>query len=422
MKERNDRIAALLEKSLREGLAPEEKSELDAWLSEGIENNQLYQQLSDEDQLLERLRIHDMANSSAMWQKTMSRINQDRGAVVIELPKKKFTWIKIAAAAAIVLSVSGVIYFMNDKPAGESVAKTENQEPAKSNEIVPGGMYAKLTLADGSAVQLDKTPDGDLSKQNGLNLSKTKGHLTYSGRFITSGPVSTGSEKHASLHNMVSTPRGGQYQITLPDGSRVWLNAASSLRFPLAFAGNQRIVEVTGEAYFEVASVLLPGSASEKMPFIVRRMRSGVAHDVEVLGTHFNVKAYEDEKEIRTTLLEGSVRVKEGNVSKTIIPGQQAIAQNGQMKVIDMVDAEDAIAWKGGFFGASGTLNTVMNEVARWYDVEVEFDGIDANSEKEEHIITLSIPRSSTIAEAISALESQELTIKIENRKLIVKP
>src|SRR5688572_6781764 len=147
MKERTDRIAALLEKSLREGLAPEEKSELDAWLSEGIENNQLYQQLSDEDQLLEKLRIHDMANSSAMWQKTMSRINEDRGAVVIELPKKKFTWIKIAAAAAIVLSVSGVIYFMNDKPAGEPVAKTENQEPAKSNEIVPGGMYAKLTLA-----------------------------------------------------------------------------------------------------------------------------------------------------------------------------------------------------------------------------------------------------------------------------------
>lgn len=420
MKERTDRIAALLEKSLREGLTPEENRELDEWLSEGNENKELHQQLTEEDQLLERLRIHDLANSEAMWEKTMSRINP--GAKVVVLPGKRFTWIRVAAAAAVIgLAVLGVFYFMNNKPA-DSVVKTEDkQEPVKSDKIVPGGQYAQLTLADGKTIELDKTPDGDLLNENVLIAKKSKGHINYSGRFITSGPVSTGSEKHASLHNMVSTPRGGQYQITLPDGSRVWLNAASSLRFPLAFAGNQRIVEVTGEAYFEVARVLLPGSASEKMPFIVRYNGPMGQHEVEVLGTHFNVKAYDEEKKITTTLLEGLVRVKQRNHAQIIHPNQKAIAQNGELNVVK-TDAEEAIAWKEGFFKTEGTLRTVMFQVARWYNVEVEFKDINADSEKAGDLYSLGVPLQSTIDDVIDAFKTQNLNITIENRKLIVKP
>jgi transmembrane sensor len=422
MKQRTDRIAALLEKSLRGELSPEENRELEAWLSEEIENSALSAQLSDQDQLLERLRIQDLANTGAMWQKTMSRINP--GATVVEMPRKKLTWARYVAAAAIVLAVSGVVYFLNQKPANDTVAKTEQQdqsEPVKSDEIVPGGKYAKLTLADGSSIEMVKSPDGILTKQGGLSLSKTDGHLSYSGRFITSGPVSTGAEKHASLHNMVSTPRGGQYQITLPDGSRVWLNAASSLRFPLAFAGNQRIVEVTGEAYFEVARVFMPGSTSVRMPFIVRVTRSGVPHDVEVLGTHFNVNAYEEEKVIKTTLLEGSVRVKHGDNAKTIEPGQQAVSQDGEIK-IRKTDTDKAIAWKEGFFGAEGSLRTVMNQVARWYDVEVVFEGVNADTIDPKEVIDLSVPLASSFDVVRESLESQKVHLRIEKRKVFVMP
>jgi ferric-dicitrate binding protein FerR (iron transport regulator) len=420
MKERTDRITALLEKSLRRELTLEEKEELDLWLSEGIENRALYQQLSDEAQLLEKLRIHDRANSEAIWQKTKKRVGI--GPTVVMMPKKSFAWIKYAAAAAVVVTVSAVAYFNMKKPVNESVVKTDEQVKeitVQPGEIVPGGQYAKLMLGDGSIIQLDKSPDGDLSKQNGLSLSKTNGHLIYSGRFITSGPVSTGAEKHASLHNMVSTPRGGQYQITLPDGSRVWLNAASSLRFPLAFAGNQRIVEVTGEAYFEVKKIFLPGSASQRMPFIVKITNPGAEYEVEVLGTVFNVKAYPEENEIRTSLLEGSVRIKEKGEIKNIEPGQQAIARNGELKVVN-ADVKDAAAWKDGWFPVNGSTQMVLNQVARWYNVEVIFE---KNTEKYQNdIFDGTMPMSQTYPDMIKTLQSQNIHLKTENRKLIVIP
>jgi transmembrane sensor len=428
MKERTDRITALLEKSLRGELTLEEKRELDLWLSEGIENKELYQQLTDQGQLLEKLRIHDRADSEAIWQKTMDRINP--GAKVVQFPKKGLaavigmTAIKYAVAVVVLAAISLVVYFQVQKPA-EPVAHTEKQEKAtQPDQIVPGGLYAKLTLADGSTIELDKASDGDLSNQSGLNLSKTNGHLTYSGRFITSGPVSTGAEKHASLHNMVSTPRGGQYQITLPDGSRVWLNAASSLRFPLAFAGNQRIVEVTGEAYFEVQKMLLPGG-EERMPFVVRTIKGGVPHEVEVLGTHFNVMAYEDEKEIRTSLIEGSVSVKQGTVGKKIKPGQQAIAQDGEISIIN-TDVEKAIGWraKNKFIYAGGSPRSVLNRIGRWYNVEIVVIGkLPEEKSPDEDFYNLDIPMTMTFSDVMIVLEeSFNIKTELEDRKLIINP
>jgi transmembrane sensor len=421
MKERTDRIRALLEKSLRGELTSEENRELDLWLSEGIENKELHQQLTDQDRLLERLRIYDRANSEAMWQKTMDRINP--GAKVVQFPGKRFTAVKYAVAAAVVAAVSLVVYFQVQKPT-EPVAQTEKQEKAtQPDQIVPGGQYAELTLVDGSTIKLDKAPDGDLSKQSGLNLSKTDGHLTYSGRFITSGPVSTGAEKHASLHNMVSTPRGGQYQITLPDGSRVWLNAASSLRFPLAFAGNQRIVEVTGEAYFEVKRLLLPGS-KQRMPFVVRAMKDGIPHDVEVLGTHFDIMAYEEEVEVKTTLIEGSVRVKYGIIEKKIKPGQQAITQNGEISVIN-AEVEKVIGWraKDKFIYAGGSPRNVLNQIGRWYDVDIEVEGKLPEIDSPEDLPHLEIAMTTTFSDVMIILEKTlNVKTKLENRKLIINP
>jgi transmembrane sensor len=416
MKERTDRIAALLEKSLREGLTPEEKKELDLWLSEGNENKALYQQMMDQGQLLEKLRVYDLANSEAMWQKTMSRVNT--GGKVVSISEKKISWRNIAAAAVLVgVLATGAVWFLFNRQDAEPVAKTEETTvPVKKKEIVPGGNYAKLVLADGKTIQLDQVPDGALSNQGNMSLSKADGHLTYSGRFITSGPVSTGAEKHASLHNMVSTPRGGQYQLTLPDGSKVRLNAASSLRFPLAFAGNQRVVEVTGEAYFEVSKLSMPGSASQKIPFIVKIIKPGGVHEVEVLGTEFNVKAYPEEGEdIRTTLKEGSVRVRENGVIAMLQPGQQAIAQNGELKVTD-ADVDDAIQWTEGMFPASGTAEVIMNQIARWYDIEISFEHVSLKKES----FNVAIPMKNPFEDMRKALESQGIQTKLENRKLIV--
>jgi transmembrane sensor len=413
MKERTDRIATLVEKYLLKELSSEEQTELDAWLAEGNENKALFQQLTDEAQLLERLRIYDHASGEAMWEKTMSKIEPGAKVVVVEFPKKKIGWWKYAAAAAMIGIVATYISTRDNAP--EQTAKKQQQTvPVVDDEVVPGGNYAVLTKVDGSTVQLDKVADGKLGQEGPMSLTKTDGLLTYSGRFITSGPVSTGSEKHASLHNMVSTPRGGQYQITLPDGSRVWLNAASSLRFPLAFAGNQRTVELTGEAYFEVAKMMMPGE-SERMPFIVKV--NGLNHEVEVLGTHFNVKAYKEEENIKTTLLEGSVRVKHEGIAKIIQPGQQTLAQNGKLKVIKL-DAEKEVSWKDGFLNLEGQTETVLSQIARWYNVEVAYDG---KAPENKGGISGQIPEETKITDLVKLLETQGIFTKLERRKLIVK-
>lgn len=416
MKESTDRIASLLEKSLRQELTPEESMELESWLSKGDENKELRQQLTNQDQLLERLRIYDLANKEAILQKTMSRINE--GGKVVQLPKRKIAWVKYAAAAAVIVAVSGTVYFINKVPVNEQTASAEKQDkviPVLDN-IVPGGKHAVVTLADGSTIKLDGTPDGELTKQGDLSLTKTEGHITYSGRFNTSGPVSTGSEKHASLHNMVSTPRGGQYQITLPDGSKVWLNAASSLRFPLAFAGDQRVVEVTGEAYFEVTSIPLTGSATGKMPFIVK------ANDceVEVLGTHFNVKAYKDEDVIKTTLLEGSVRVRNGNARKILTPGQQAHSQNGELRVVK-ADGEEETGWKDGMLYMTGSTESIMNQIARWYDVKVVYEGKAPEYTRSQNGLNANIPLKQTFEDLRETLKLQNIHTRLDKRTLFVR-
>lgn len=416
MKERTDRIATLVEKYLLKELSSEEQTELDAWLAEGNENKALFQQLTDEAQLLERLRIYDHASGETMWEKTMSKIENGAKVVVVDFPKKKIGWWKYVAAAAVIGLVATYIS-TRDNVSEQTAKKQQEAVPVVDDEVVPGGNYAVLTKVDGSTVQLDKVADGKLGQEGPMSLTKTDGLLTYSGRFITSGPVSTGSEKHASLHNMVSTPRGGQYQITLPDGSRVWLNAASSLRFPLAFAGNQRVVELTGEAYFEVVKMMMPGG-KERMPFIVKV--KGINHEVEVLGTHFNIKTYKEDSNIKTTLLEGSVRVKHEASVKVIVPGQQAIAQNGELKVIK-VDAEDEAIWKDGMINLEGQTITVMNQIARWYKVEIEFDGKVPENLKAKGGLQAIIPRATKISDLLKILETQGIHAKLEGRKLIVK-
>ncbi len=229
----------------------------------------------------------------------------------------------------------------------------------KSTEIKPGGHKAELILADGSTIVLDEAGAGTVGQQGSTKIIKLdSGRLAYH--------AVNGNSNAAPEYNTIRTPKGGQYQVVLPDGSQVWMNAASSLKFPVAFTGNSRTVMLTGEAYFEIAQ------HAEK-PFIVQT--SGI--EVKVLGTQFNVMAYADEASIKTTLLEGAVRVTQGAASVMMKPGQQAsIAGKEDRFLITHPEMEEVMAWKEGQFRfRKAEIPVIMRQIARWYDVEIEYKG-----------------------------------------------
>jgi transmembrane sensor len=276
--------------------------------------------------------------------------------------RKRNLWPAIGTAAAVILLGSLALYLFNPSllsPSKEQLAKVN---PAAQALILPGGNKAVLTLADGKQITLDEAGNGKLAEQSGITITKTKdGQLVY-----TVSP-SAAAAKGAAM-NMIATPKGGQYQVNLPDGTKVWLNAASSLRYPTAFTAGVRQVSLTGEAYFEVAKV------RPEMPFKVLT----TTQTVEVLGTHFNVNSYTDEPAIKTTLLEGAVKVisPSAAVKELILkPGQQSVLRGDRLNVAD-VNEEEVIAWKNGMFRfRDADLQTVMRSVARWYDVQVNYEG-----------------------------------------------
>ncbi len=300
-------------------------------------------------------------------------------------PASRFSLVSLQhiAAAVIFMALTSGFYFYLNKPTGSQLA-TQKLHPEK-NDIAPGGNKAILTLADGSKISLSDAANGEIAKQAGISITKTSnGRLIYS---IADPQPTTNNQQ--PVYNTIETPKGGQYQINLPDGSKVWLNAASSLRFPASFTGNERKVELSGEAYFEIAHVTLPSggnrtgakksSGTEAMPF---KVISG-NQTVEVLGTHFNINAYSDEPSIRTTLIEGSVRVLlpspsgEGldmNFSKLLKPGQQSKV-NETINVFN-VDTEEAVAWKNGYFMFNNeNIQSIMRKVSRWYNIDIEYRG-----------------------------------------------
>jgi ferric-dicitrate binding protein FerR (iron transport regulator) len=305
-------------------------------------------------------------------------------------------WIGIAASVAGLIGLS--IFFYTRLGSEKEAAKNEaHTKPV--NDVTPGGNKAVLTLADGSTIVLDDAQNGKLAQQGNTKVIKLNGKLDYN---------ASGSSAKEILYNTIATPRGGQYQIELPDGSQVWLNAASSLHFPTVFAGKERRVEITGEAYFEVAK-------DKSMPFIVKVNNA----EVQVLGTHFNVMAYSDEAAVKTTLLEGSVKFVSQNNSTVLKPGQQSqLAKDGQVKVANEVDLDKVMAWKNGLFKFGGEdIETVCRQLARWYDVEVVYN------QRPDDLFYADIPRNTSLADAFKALElTGKVHFKIEGRKVIVMP
>jgi len=267
-------------------------------------------------------------------------------------PKRLALWPRIVAAAAILMVVGLGLYFYQGN------RSLSNQLAA---DIAPGGNKAILTLANGQKIVLNDAAKGEINRQSGITVSKSKdGELIYTA-------VAAEEESTTTIRNTISTPNGGQYTIMLSDGTKVMLNAASSLTFPTALNQKDRLVELKGEAYFEVAK-------HKNSRF---RVISG-QQTIEVLGTHFNVNAYADEEAIKTTLLEGAVKVFTPGAAETIEPGEQAVWNKayGDALVKHRVNTAQETAWINGVFSFDGEdIRSVMRQVSRWYDVNVIYVG-----------------------------------------------
>lgn len=308
------------------------------------------------------------------------------------------------AAAAVLLMVTTATWLWFSPAATSHTPVVARQVP----DMAPGREGAILTLADGRQVVLDSLGNGLVANQNGVAVVLKNGQLAYDVSGRASGET---------VYNTMSTPRGRQFMLVLPDGTRVWLNSASSLRYPTVFAGPERKVETSGEAYFEVAK-----DASK--PF--RVSVTGKA-EIEVVGTHFNVNAYEGETSIKTTLLEGAVTVAAAMnrppSSVVLKPGQQAqLDAEGagpaapSIKVVDDVDLSRVMAWKDGLFNFEGLpLTEVMKQLERWYDIEVVYEGAVPDVE-----FYGELSRSNTLAQILDAFKDAEIRCRLEGRKLVV--
>ncbi|PZR25080.1 MAG: hypothetical protein DI535_19660 [Citrobacter freundii] len=318
----------------------------------------------------------------------MSERREETATAAPVIRMRRYWWV----AAACVIVVAGILFM---DPFGK---KSENKPVARAAgpaNIVPGSTKAMLTLDDGSVIVLNDQQKGKIASQGNASIFKQdSGLLGYQG------------SSDAVAYNTLRTPRGGEYQVVLNDGTKVWLNAATSLRFPVSFTGNERMVELDGEAYFEVAS-------DHSKPFRVK-MNDGTM--VEVTGTHFNIMAYQDEGAQRTTLLEGAVNVSKNNLKRNIRPGEQAVVNLNSIKVVTMADPEESIAWKNGLLSFhEADLKAIMRQAARWYDVDVQYQG-----EIPERTFTGSVNRSSSLKELLKIFELSDIHFTIQGRTILV--
>lgn len=315
---------------------------------------------------------------------------EDADAPVVPLFRRyRWGW---AAAILLLIGVGGYLWFQSRQQDGSAIV--HNPQPSM-NDVAPGTTKAVLTLSDGRQVTIDSTQSGQLAVQGKTIVQQEKGAITYND--------GTPGKAHKELYNTLTTHRGEQSPpLILSDGTKVWLNALSSIRFPVVFTGSTRNVEITGEAYFEVAK-------NTAMPFhvAVKEMQ------VEVLGTQFNVNAYDDEAAIRTTLLEGSVKVVRGGTA-ILKPGQQAVVSSSIL--VQTANTEQVIAWKNGLFDFNrASLQTVLSQLARWYDIEVKFEGnIPAQTFRGK------ITRDLNLSQVIQVLQEVNVKFRLEGKTLIV--
>ena len=396
-------------------MLPEQENRLKVLLRQYAKNNSTELEIKEmfdllmsdeEDTVLEAI-IYQLKEEQAFdevstnlkinWEKVWNTI---RSQIVLEHhPTLRINWPRFLVAASLLLIINTGIYFLIQENHSQQTAHNSHLK-LPENDIQPGGNKAILTLSDGSEIILDSAKNGKLTLQGNTEIVKLKnGQISYN-----SSQGNNGNQ----VYNMLTTPVGGTYTLTLPDGTNVWLNSISSIRYPTAFTGKERRVEITGEAYFEVAK-------NTSMPFKVI-VNKGM--EVLVTGTHFNINGYSDNPKIKTTLLEGSVSVKIGNKSISIQPGQQAqLHADGQLNIVNDVDLDEAVAWKNGYFQFHDTeLKDVMREILRWYDIQVEYQGNITDKK-----YTAEISKNKSLLSILKIFQMSGVDFKLEGKKLIVK-
>jgi ferric-dicitrate binding protein FerR (iron transport regulator) len=316
----------------------------------------------------------------------------------------RIKWMKAAAAIFIgILGIGG--YFWYHSRSSAVVPAIANQEV---QDVGPGGNKAVLQLSSGETIVLDSAQNGMLARQGNTRVVKLKsGQIAY--KTQDGGKV----KSQVPSYNTLTVPLGGQYNITLPDGSKVWLNAASTLKFPTVFSAHDRTVELTGEAYFEIAK-------NKNSPFYVKvpfQQRSQKNITVQVLGTNFNISAYDDAPSIKTTLLKGAVKIVRGKESKLLKPGQQADIDrnNNRMKIV-RADLEAVVAWKNGLFNFTDEgMAEIMQKISRWYNIEVVYQGPIPDGH-----YTGIISRDTNLSQVLKMLEFSGVHFKLKGNKLLV--
>lgn len=379
----NERLKALLEKYLDGTATDEEKAVIDKWYREAGHH--------------ERHLSNENASTIEIRDRIFNAVSHEITGDTKVVPIKR-NWKRIVAAASVILIVGSFAYLAWKNLSHESDLVISKPEKKATDVAPPTNNRATLQLNDGTKIILDSSGNGTLAIDGNVNIEKKNdGLISY-----------TGQNNHEISYNTLSVPRGSKpMKLQLSDGTQVWLNVSSSITYPVAFAGSERKVEINGEAYFEVAKDL-------SKPFVVKKANDDL--EIKVLGTHFNVNSYDDELEMKVTLLEGSVQVYKDNQSSILRPGHQAQIKNNIINVSRQVDLEEVMAWKEGRFYFDGaSINAIMRQVEKWYDVKIKYE-TSVNSS-----FVAKISRDVNVSQLLNIFETTDLVhFKIEGNEITV--
>lgn len=398
--DRKESIESLFRRYLDDRCTLAEIKQLLQYFNAG-ENEQLLRTLIQK----ESEKIEDVVDEEDHFTLLNATFSKIKNAIAVEqqtsrIPLYKKLWFRASAAAVLMFLIAAPAFFLlRVKKENQVVAK---EKFATAKDLPPGRNNAVLTLANGTRIVLDSASNGALAQQGNIKVFKLNGEIAYQ----SAGEMKNGKP----VYNTITTGKGNEYQLILSDGSKVWLNAASSIHFPAYFSGNERKVAITGEAYFEVVH-------DRSRPFKVEFSNAtGEKGQVEVLGTHFDINAYPDEKDIKTTLLEGSVKISKSNKIQMLSPGEQAIIRSDEITLKKDVDVAQITAWKDGYFLFNNTdIQTIMRQVARWYDVDVNFEGkIPSDG------FTGKISRNVPLSKILKVLELNDVSTRTEGRTVTI--
>ena len=411
-------IDPIVTKYIREEhLTSDEETILQQWIAQGHGRRELLDNLRNDSAWTKEnlVRLQDIPNDR-IWAILEARLqtegfwrnDSETLTAIPAIPTAKSIkayWWRYVIAASVITVTAGITLWTLRHPKTETPA-TVAATPV-TTDVQPGGSKATLTLADGRTIDLNSTANGVLANQGNTFVAKQDGLLAYN-KAASEAPTT-------ATYNILATPRAGQFNLVLPDGTRVWLNNASSLRYPVWFTGKTREVELTGEAYFEVAK-------DAAHPFRVHIHNSPAGTDggtIDVLGTSFNIMAYSDENAERATLVDGSIRYSHNGNSALLKPAEQSVLDaQGDLKTIKNINIDEITAWKNGYFHFDhSSLETTMRQLARWYDVSVDYQGTIPPQE-----FMGKIQRSMSLSSVLKGLEGEHVHFKLEGKKVIVTP